>query len=449
MSKKLTYEEVKYFVEVESNSGCKLISKEYINNHKKLHFRCKCGNEFLKTLLNFKSKMQCRDCSNCQELTYEKVKHFIEVENKSGCKLLSTEYKKVSEKLKLLCNCGEVFYSSFSSLKWSRKHFVCNNCSYKIIKNKKINSNKDQVMLKIDNVHNGNIVLLGAYTSANTDTLFKHLECGYEWMTKPTRVSSGRGCPKCNQKVRYTHEEFVDFIEQRYNKEIEVLSEYVVGHDEITVKHLICGTVYETTRNRLSYGIGCPYCTTGTKKMNLKIVRRKMYEKYKGEFVFLSNEYSGMMSNYKFKHSKCGSIFTCNLAVFLYTNRVSCPVCNQSKGEKRIEKWLLENNFERYKGYISQKQFNNLIGLGGGLLSYDFYLPKNNLLIEYQGEFHDGTVRHQLDSDLQKQKEHDKRKRNYALNNNINLLEIWYWDFDNIEEILSKELSIKTHKKNP
>lgn len=38
------------------------------------------------------------------------------------------------------------------------------------------------------------------------------------------------------------------------------------------------------------------------------------------------------------------------------------------------------------------------------------------------------------------QQEHDRRKREYAEKNNIKLLEIWY--YDNIEQILFKELSI-------
>ena len=37
---------------------------------------------------------------------------------------------------------------------------------------------------------------------------------------------------------------------------------------------------------------------------------------------------------------------------------------------------------------------------------------------------------------------HDKRKREYAKDHNIKLLEIWYWDYDNIEEILNKELDL-------
>lgn len=43
--------------------------------------------------------------------------------------------------------------------------------------------------------------------------------------------------------------------------------------------------------------------------------------------------------------------------------------------------------------------------------------------------------------DFERQLEHDKRKRNYAKENNIRLLEIWYYDIDNIEEILIKELN--------
>jgi hypothetical protein len=46
------------------------------------------------------------------------------------------------------------------------------------------------------------------------------------------------------------------------------------------------------------------------------------------------------------------------------------------------------------------------------------------------------------DEEFEYQQEHDKRKREYAEKHNIKLLEIWYWDFDNIETILKKELNI-------
>jgi hypothetical protein len=36
-------------------------------------------------------------------------------------------------------------------------------------------------------------------------------------------------------------------------------------------------------------------------------------------------------------------------------------------------------------------------------------------------------------------------KRDYCKKNNIKLIEIPYWDFDNIEEILDKELKLNAY----
>lgn len=59
---KMTYEKVKNYVE--TNSNCKLISEEYINNESKLTFQCKCGRKFEKTLNDFRrNNKNCPQCS--------------------------------------------------------------------------------------------------------------------------------------------------------------------------------------------------------------------------------------------------------------------------------------------------------------------------------------------------------------------------------------------------
>lgn len=88
-----------------------------------------------------------------------------------------------------------------------------------------------------------------------------------------------------------------------------------------------------------------------------------------------------------------------------------------------------------------QKKFKDLRGIGNRYLSYDFYLPDYNLLIEYQGEFHDGTANIQNEDEYKTQKEHDKRKSEYAKKHNKKLLEIWYYDYKQICSILSKHLN--------
>lgn len=136
-----------------------------------------------------------------------------------------------------------------------------------------------------------------------------------------------------------------------------------------------------------------------------------------------------------------------------FTYGTRCPVCQFSKGEIKISNFLTYNNWECIKQeefyklfnknskdnyFIPQKTFDALVGIGGGNLSYDFFLPKYNLLIEYQGEQHEKYIPgfHKNKQYFKRQQEHDRRKKEYALKGGYNFLEIWYWNYDNIETIL-------------
>ena len=124
-----------------------------------------------------------------------------------------------------------------------------------------------------------------------------------------------------------------------------------------------------------------------------------------------------------------------------YDNGVVCLECNISQLEYKTKEILVKYNVE----YEVQVEYKGLIGLKGGNLSYDFYLPDYNLLIECQGEQHEKFTPtfHRTEKGFEKQLEHDRRKREYAKQHNIDLLEIWYYDIDNIEEILINELNLK------
>ncbi len=122
-----------------------------------------------------------------------------------------------------------------------------------------------------------------------------------------------------------------------------------------------------------------------------------------------------------------------------------CPECDYSKGEERISNYLINNKID----YIPQKEFEGLLGLGNGNLSYDFYLEQYNLLIEFQGRQHAEYIPglHKSKKDFEKQLEHDYRKRNYAKKHNIKELEIWYNCFDDIEYILDMVLNKRINNK--
>lgn len=78
----------------------------------------------------------------------------------------------------------------------------------------------------------------------------------------------------------------------------------------------------------------------------------------------------------------------------------------------------------------------------------DFYLPSNNIIIEYNGIQHYKQKEYfGGDNALEKQQERDMALRQYCKEHGIKLIEIPYWDYDNIETILNKELDINKVKK--
>ncbi len=206
-----------------------------------------------------------------------------------------------------------------------------------------------------------------------------------------------------------------------------------------------CDEVFEACWANIQTGYGCPYCA-GKKagKNNCLATKRPdliiEWHPTKNSDLTPYNVTYGSEKYIWWKCLECGHEWkaTPNNRTNINCN---CPECNKPKGEKEVNKILcLYNIF-----FIPQKEFDGLLGLGDGNLSYDFYLPNYNLLIEYQGEQHEKYVPglHKSKNKFKQQQEHDKRKKEYALKHNINLLEIWYYDFDNIEEILLKKLNIK------
>ena len=103
----------------------------------------------------------------------------------------------------------------------------------------------------------------------------------------------------------------------------------------------------------------------------------------------------------------------------------SCGCLNASIGELNIIKLLIENNI----AYIKEYKVKEL-----GNLRYDFYLPKYNRLIEFDGTQHYeecAGVWDNLDS-LEARQSRDEKKNKYAILNNIDLVRIPYWARDNI-----------------
>lgn len=109
-------------------------------------------------------------------------------------------------------------------------------------------------------------------------------------------------------------------------------------------------------------------------------------------------------------------------------NTKSCG-CMRSGAEVDIASCLTNHHIQ----YVQQKTFIGYRDVGP--LKFDFYIPKYNIALEYDGELH--YMETSLGNDLEGQQRRDAIKTKYCEENDIILLRIPYWERDNIESILT------------
>ena len=126
----------------------------------------------------------------------------------------------------------------------------------------------------------------------------------------------------------------------------------------------------------------------------------------------------------------------------LRTVNGSCPICSiefrESEGEAEIRRWLEKHGITNFK----QDEVTLPVEDPRCKRQYlrpDFWLPDYNLFIEYNGEQHYEDIEH-FHADgwtLEDQQIRDEAVRRYCHDHHHNLLEIPYWDFKRLTEILS------------
>ena len=134
-----SYEAVKYFIEIESESYCKLKSKIYTTVKDNLDIECRCGMPFQTSFDCFLhgGKRQCDNCtskmmSELYKTPYSDIKSYIEGENGNGCKLLTKEidYINTNENILIKCSCKNEneFVTTYERFKGQNKK-QCDECT--------------------------------------------------------------------------------------------------------------------------------------------------------------------------------------------------------------------------------------------------------------------------------------------------------------------------------
>lgn len=277
-------------------------------------------------------------------------------------------------------------------------------------------SNKEFVR-RVNDLTNGEYTPIENYKGTQVRLLFKHNYCNSVFKCTPNRfVNQGQRCPnkvldKLITKCAYNQWKILDKY-LGYDKRMKFLC---LKHNKV----FITTPTSIVNRGRINFCKDCLYNAQSnnqlisTKEAQQKLVCNGINYKMLGKYV-------GAHDYYKFKCNSCGKVFKGEYNQVRRGNW-GCPICKQSKGERFVQKYLDEHNIS----YITQKKFSDL--KDKRLLSYDFYLPKQNVLIEYQGlqhyepkEYFGGGDRFKI------QCYHDKLKTLYAINNKFILLQIPY-----------------------
>lgn len=279
-------------------------------------------------------------------------------------------------------------------------------------------------------------IVVGEYEGSKIPVEMLHKDCGRTWMAIPYEfIYNGCRCGNCFRSHKLTTEEFKEKVYQLVGDEYSVLGRYTGTNKLIRMKHELCGYIYEVRPKSFIYRNNrCPYCSLNRKKTTDEF-KEIVYDLVGDEYEVLGN-YVNNKVKIKMLHTVCGNKVSIYPKHFV--RGVRCRFCYSSKGEDRV-KCVLEKydvsfikelkvdyNDERY-GYVD-------------FMVYDKDC-KIILGIEYDG------LQHFEPRDLfggeegfKKTQERDELKNQWFKENNIPLLRIPYWNYDNIEDILNKKL---------
>ena len=395
------------------------------NYYDTITISCNIHGDFNNKISNFiYSKHGCPLCAkeyNLQQRTFSNEEFITKIKNIYSDKFLydKVEYKNINKDVLIGCKKHGYFNIKASQLLDKTSCKDCKNEEYQNIfinKSKEVHLNK----YNYDNIK---------YINNNTCVQIKCNKHGTIFYQKPKHhVIGSTNCEQClNDKINKSNEDFI--------KELNIIHGDKYKYDK--VKYINSKTNVIITCNKhgdfqtiSSYLIGknatgCPKCSTEKISASLKMTIESFLEKTKEvhgktKFNYDNVNFNSNKDKIEIYCNTCNKNFKQKLSHHI-NSQCGCPYCNESLGERKITKILTDNNII----YIPQHKFPDCKYIKP--LSFDFYLPIENLCIEYDGKQHYEPIKHFGGEESFKETQiRDKIKTNYCKENNIHLIRIRY-----------------------
>ena len=266
------------------------------------------------------------------------------------------------------------------------------------------------------------------YKGSHIEVLIKY--DGVIYRQKPVQHLLGYNCERDTIK---NEEDFLRKCRDRHGDKYDYsLVEYTGSQNK--VKIIFDGKVYEQKAGAHIHSSG--------------MIERVILKKTTIQFIKEAN----VIHNFKYDYSKVEYVNNQSKVIIVckihgdfeqvsssHLSGAGCPHCFESKGEKKISKFLDLNEIE----YVRQKKFDDCVGIRYKL-PFDFYLPKYRTAIEFDGKQHYEPMEFFGGSEAYNRlKVNDKIKSDYCEDNYIDLIRIRYDQIDRVFEILKESLKNK------
>jgi hypothetical protein len=335
------------------------------------------------------------------------------------------DYVNNKTKVKIICSTHNIFEQTPNS---HLKGSGCPKCGF-------LSSGKKRKFNTINFINKTNLIHGDKYDYSLVD--YNHSETKIkiicpihgEFEQTPKSHLNNNGCPSCVGLKKLNSKTFINKSELIHGDKYDYsLVDYVNNKTKVKIICKEHGNFEQIPSNHLK-GQGCSKCCGKFKSNNNDFIN-------KSELIH-GDKYDYSLVNYVNNKTKIKIICPIH-NIFEQTpnshlNGNGCPICNESKGEKEIRRYLIENKIK----FIPQYKFDDCINIKP--LPFDFYLPDYDTCIEYDGRQHTipinffGGI-----NTLLELKKRDKIKTEYAFNKKMRLIRLNY--DEDINETLNKKI---------
>lgn len=246
-----------------------------------------------------------------------------------------------------------------------------------------------------------------------------------EYQTQITNFLNGKRCPKC-------HKYDIEAVQNMVEGSLKVIDLYVLNN--VKIAKIKCSHGHEYEKRVLDIRSGYFSCNTCNPKIWDKESIIFNLGKTHKDYEILSIDKTKWDYRVELKCEK-GHIFKMSLKSLI--NGSKCSLCNgfKSKGETKIYNYLLDSEYD----FESEFTFDDLKHKIKLRFDFAVFIGDDIKLIEFDGEQHFrpiqfGGMSIEKSEELFKDNvKRDEIKNKYCADNNIDILRIPYYEYDNIE----------------